>query len=197
MSRSQSQARTREALLETATRLFLRDGYRATSLERVAAEAGYSKGAVYSNFASKEALCLALIERRNAQAYAALAEAVSCEREVPERLDALERWWEEHSADPRWAQLQVEFAVLAGEGHGVRDALAARDRASREAIEAILATQLGSLGIAPPLPLPTLATALHALGVGIVIQRLTDPALPATTLADTLRALTAALSPRA
>jgi AcrR family transcriptional regulator len=40
--------------------LFLRDGYAATSLEKVADEAGYSKGAVYSNFWNKDELCLAV-----------------------------------------------------------------------------------------------------------------------------------------
>jgi AcrR family transcriptional regulator len=185
-TRAQTQARTRNALLSTAARLFLRDGYGATSLERVAAEAGYSKGAVYSNFASKEALCLAVIERRHEEAYAALGAAMTAEHDVEQRLQALERWWEEHSGDQRWAKLQVEFAVLAGDGHGVQDALAA-----------LLATQLESLGVELTIPLETLAMALHAFGVGLVIERLADPGVPATALGTTLRALVAALSPRA
>jgi AcrR family transcriptional regulator len=196
-TRAQTQARTRNALLSTAARLFLRDGYGATSLERVAAEAGYSKGAVYSNFASKEALCLAVIERRHEEAYAALGAAMTAEHDVEQRLQALERWWEEHSGDQRWAKLQVEFAVLAGDGHGVQDALAARNRAQREVIAALLATQLESLGVELTIPLETLAMALHAFGVGLVIERLADPGVPATALGTTLRALVAALSPRA
>ena len=49
-------------LVETARAMFLRDGYAATSLEKVAEEAGFSKGAVYSNFDGKDDLCLAVLE---------------------------------------------------------------------------------------------------------------------------------------
>lgn len=63
LTRAESQARTREQLIETAKQLFLRDGYSVTSLERVADEAGYSKGAVYSNFRNKDELCLAVLDR--------------------------------------------------------------------------------------------------------------------------------------
>ena len=54
LTRPESQARTRAELIATARDLFLSDGYAGTSLERVAEAAGYSKGAVYSNFASKK-----------------------------------------------------------------------------------------------------------------------------------------------
>ncbi len=53
---------TRRGLLRAASRLFLRDGYVATSLANIADEAGVTKGAVYSNFASKEELFLALLQ---------------------------------------------------------------------------------------------------------------------------------------
>jgi len=60
VSRAGRQAQTREALIRTAHELFLSDGYQVTSLDRVALEAGFSKEAVYSNFAGKEELCLAV-----------------------------------------------------------------------------------------------------------------------------------------
>jgi AcrR family transcriptional regulator len=60
-TRADTQARTRALLLRAANRLFLRDGYVATSLATIAAEAGVTKGAVYSNFESKEDLFLAVL----------------------------------------------------------------------------------------------------------------------------------------
>jgi AcrR family transcriptional regulator len=60
-TREETQARTRAQLLRAANRLFLRDGYVATSLATIAAEAGVTKGAVYSNFESKEDLFLAVL----------------------------------------------------------------------------------------------------------------------------------------
>jgi AcrR family transcriptional regulator len=61
LTRDESQARTRTELLRAANRLFLRDGYAATSLAAIAEEAAVTKGAVYSNFESKEDLFLALL----------------------------------------------------------------------------------------------------------------------------------------
>src|SRR5258706_6443215 len=60
LSRQQSRLQTRERLLEAATLVFSRRGFDAASVEEIAEEAGYSKGAVYSNFASKEELFLTL-----------------------------------------------------------------------------------------------------------------------------------------
>src|SRR5207247_11276130 len=62
LTRQESQARTRTLLLEVATAEFLAHGYTGTSLERVAELAGFSKGAVYGNFAGKEELSLAVLE---------------------------------------------------------------------------------------------------------------------------------------
>ena len=63
-TRAERQAQTRGDLVDAAERLFIRQGFHPTSVDAVAAEAGYTKGAVYSNFASKEELFLAVYERR-------------------------------------------------------------------------------------------------------------------------------------
>jgi AcrR family transcriptional regulator len=62
LTREESKARTRQELLRAANRLFVRNGFVATSLADIAEEAGLTKGAVYSNFESKEDLFLALLE---------------------------------------------------------------------------------------------------------------------------------------
>jgi AcrR family transcriptional regulator len=61
-TRDEAQAETRRELLRAASRLFLRNGFVATSLSDIAEEAGVTKGAVYSNFANKEDLFLALLQ---------------------------------------------------------------------------------------------------------------------------------------
>ncbi|WP_243228775.1 TetR/AcrR family transcriptional regulator [Microbacterium sp. CIAB417] len=61
-SRAERQQETRQALILAALDAFSRDGYHATSLEGIANEAGFSKGAVYSNFSGKPDLFLALME---------------------------------------------------------------------------------------------------------------------------------------
>ena len=58
LSRTQQQAITRERLLEAAQEVFSRLGYGGASVDLIAAEAGYSKGAIYSSFPDKEAISL-------------------------------------------------------------------------------------------------------------------------------------------
>jgi AcrR family transcriptional regulator len=62
LTRAERKAQTRTDLLRAANRLFLRNGYVATAVEDIATEAGVTTGAVYSNFATKEDLFLALID---------------------------------------------------------------------------------------------------------------------------------------
>jgi AcrR family transcriptional regulator len=64
LTRADRQARTREELVDAAERLFTTNGFHATSIDAVADAAGYTKGAVYSNFASKEDLFFGVYERR-------------------------------------------------------------------------------------------------------------------------------------
>jgi AcrR family transcriptional regulator len=63
-TRSDRQAQTRAELIAAADRRFSVDGFHATTLALVADDAGYTKGAVYSNFSSKEDLFFAVYERR-------------------------------------------------------------------------------------------------------------------------------------
>jgi AcrR family transcriptional regulator len=63
LTREESKAKTRQELLRAANRLFLRNGYVQTSLANIAEEAALTKGAVYSNFESKEDLFLALLQQ--------------------------------------------------------------------------------------------------------------------------------------
>ena len=64
MTRAEQQQRTREEVLSAADRLFVERGFHATSVDQIAQAAGYTKGAVYSNFAAKEDLFFAVYERR-------------------------------------------------------------------------------------------------------------------------------------
>src|SRR3954464_13715543 len=64
LSRAERREQTRDDLIAAADRAFVEGGFHATSLDQIAAAAGYTKGAVYSNFASKEDLFFAIYERR-------------------------------------------------------------------------------------------------------------------------------------
>src|SRR5713226_7690587 len=76
LTRDEKKARTRERLLDAAADVFARRGFHAASLDEVADEAGLTKGAVYSNFTSKDDLIVALIETRLDRRFIGIATAV-------------------------------------------------------------------------------------------------------------------------
>lgn len=189
LTRAQSQARTRDQLVATARELFLRDGYAVTSLDRVADEAGYSKGAVYSNFRNKTDLCLAVLDQIHHEQIALVVEAVRGTSTVADRLAAFQGWAEANIGNQEWTALEVEFAVAGRHDPAVLDQIARRDRAMREAIAALITAQADELGVALPLPAHTIATALLSLGIGIGVRRAVDPSTPVSTMTEVIRLL--------
>jgi AcrR family transcriptional regulator len=91
--RQPSQARSREtveALLEAATRVFRRQGWKATT-NRIALEAGVSIGSLYEYFPNKQALLVALAERHVEVAEAGIASALEQTHSLADLLEALQR----------------------------------------------------------------------------------------------------------
>jgi AcrR family transcriptional regulator len=190
LTRQESQARTRALLLEVATAEFLAHGYSATSLERVADAAGFSKGAVYGNFAGKEELCLAVLEKYFfAQLQKFITEFATGGESIEDRLAVLARWLEVALADEKWQLLALEFAVQTRHNQKIQEQLAQREAMMRTAVTALLTQQIRQLGVEPVLPPDQLAVVLVAVVGGIAVQRLMDPTIPATLLTDAVRAL--------
>ncbi|WP_308188197.1 TetR/AcrR family transcriptional regulator [Mycobacteroides abscessus] len=112
LTRAESQAQTREELLDAATRMFLKGGYHSTSIAAIAAEAGRTIGAVYSNFESKEALCLEVLKTRySAELTSLMAAVVATDGSLEERLAAISQWWSGLSSDFPLSVLAAEYAV--------------------------------------------------------------------------------------
>src|SRR5215216_5801584 len=112
ISRKESQLQTRERLLDAALEVFSRRGYYAASVDEIAAEAGYSKGAVYSNFSNKEELFLALIDRRfakEAQGYPRIINVMTDGFQMDEGSD----FRSETMKDSTWNILMIEFFLYA------------------------------------------------------------------------------------
>jgi AcrR family transcriptional regulator len=124
-------AATRRALLDSARRIFARDGFEASRIEDVAAATGHTRGAFYAHFRAKEDLFFALLEqeaeRRVAQIRAALDR---CEGEA-ERISALRNFFVSRISDRRWAMLMVEFKLFAVRHPELRPRLAATHRSIR------------------------------------------------------------------
>ncbi|HEU0295129.1 MAG TPA: helix-turn-helix domain-containing protein [Anaerolineales bacterium] len=174
MSRKESQLQTRERLLDAALQVFSRRGYSAASVDEIAAEAGFSKGAVYSNFSSKEDLFLALIDRRFAadvQGYPGIINFMTDGLRLKNGPDFKEVVME----DRTWNILMVEFFLFALRDESNREKLAVRLSQLRQSMKENLAALYAELEKKPMLPVKELPWSIFSLGVGMMLQLFIDP----------------------
>ena len=128
LTRAESQERTRGLIVEAASRLFLSQGFRVTSLEQIAEEAGFTRGAVYSNFEGKTAMGIAAIDelyaREERRLEAVLDDALD---QSPDGwFEAFATWADATIGDPAWMRLEIEVAASSASDDGHRAATAAR-----------------------------------------------------------------------
>jgi AcrR family transcriptional regulator len=171
-TRAERQAHTRTQLVDAAERLFTAQGFHATSLDAVAAEAGFTKGAVYSNFASKEDLFFAVYERR---VDARVAEFERILEEAPTPREGIERIIpgrrDRPEADDSWMAVFFEFWAHVLRHPELRERFAAQHRR----IIDLLAAAMVESGEKMPDDPHKLATARYAMQLGLQLERLTQP----------------------
>lgn len=189
LTRSESQARTRADLIATARDLFLAEGYAKTSLERVAEEAGYSKGAVYSNFRTKKELGLEVLSLIHATKFDEVSELIAAGTTLDEQLARFQEWAEHTIGDVGWTLLEFEFATVARDDPELQAALVSSLGAVRGAVAAQVQTLADQTGIELPLPAEEAATAILSMGIGLGMQRAIDPSIPARLITDAVRLL--------
>lgn len=189
VTRAERQQQTRDRLVEVAGQMFLDVGYAGTSLDKVAVEAGFSKGAVYSNFAGKEELCMAVLDTIHAEKIRRVRELFSEDASIESRLKMFVEWARSGIGEPQWTSLEVEFAAVARHNPWVASSLVRRSREVRRLIEDLLKATLDDAGLETTLPVDQVAAAMLALGVGLGGMRALDPKVEMDVLADVLVAL--------
>jgi AcrR family transcriptional regulator len=124
LSRLEAKQDTRDRLLDAARRVFLREGFHAATVDMVAAEAGFTKGAVYSAFASKAEFFLALYESRTEQRIAAMEKRLAALAGplVPGEVSRV--WSETLRRDRAWHLVLIEFWVFAARDPSLRSRFA-------------------------------------------------------------------------
>jgi AcrR family transcriptional regulator len=105
--------RTRAELLRAAEVIFARDGFEASRIEDIAAEAGRSRGAFYANFASKTEVFLALRSLATRRRARELRERIEHVKDETARYDAIIRYIVEQICDTQTQLLQIEFKLFA------------------------------------------------------------------------------------
>ncbi len=175
LTRAEQKARTKESLLDSAARVFAERGMDAP-IDDVTEEAGFTKGAFYANFASKEELFLAMLDRNFAGHAARIERTLASERGMEEQArEGALGFIREIAGDPEWERLFFEFATYAGRNDDFRGELVARYRGLRERMAELYERRAGELGVEPPIPFEQIATMTFAMANGVALQRLLEP----------------------
>lgn len=171
-----TRSETRRRVLDAAFAVFGESGIVASSLSDVAAAAGLTKGAVYSNFAGKDDLVLALMEEhvmhRLEAGLAGFAEADDARHAWANVGAVLVR---ELRSDAAWHRLLAEYFAMSHRDQKLREALRHRRREARDAVARALTRFADGLGFELPLPAEQLAVVLFALSNGFAVEAGIDP----------------------
>src|SRR5262245_17567639 len=144
-------AMTRRHLLEAAAIVFARNGFHGATLDEVSATAGFTKGAVYSNFKSKDDLFVALLDDRIERQLAVMSDVLAAgghaaAEQFPRVRELFrgELFW-----DDDFATLYLEFVLYARRHPDAQTKLAESARRTRGMVQELIEAEHAALGIAP------------------------------------------------
>jgi AcrR family transcriptional regulator len=176
LTRAEAKAETRLRVLDAAEAAFRRDGYHGASLERIAAEAGFTTGAVYSTFDSKADVMLALIAARVERRRAVWTEVLDGTSTVEDFVTEVARRFAREIATERdWLAVLNEFTIVVGRDEELRPRYVALHEAGLEGLTALIRTWLRHHGDRSTIEPQQLATVVSALNRGLVLEGLVAP----------------------
>ncbi|HWF33278.1 MAG TPA: helix-turn-helix domain-containing protein [Solirubrobacteraceae bacterium] len=175
LNRVEQTRRNRELLLTAARRVFMARGYHGATLERIADEAGFSKGVVYSQFRDKADLFLILLEARIEARLKANAEVVREARAEAGMKAFLEQGIRVIRAEPEWGLAVLEFRLHAARDPELNGRYLALHERAIQGLAAVFAEAYERAGEELPLPAVNFAEALFALGTGVELEQAHNP----------------------
>lgn len=181
LTRDESQAQTRERILLAARAVVARNGFAGASVRDIAEEAGYSQGALYSNFSGKEPIMLELL-RQHMREEAEQLRAIVTGSDGAAALDRLGAWAGTLNAEVDWSMLALELQLLAHRSPTFAADYDEVHEAHAENLGQIVADFYKSLGREPQLDPRELAAGYMALAHGLALQRRKDSEAPAGRL---------------
>ncbi|KIZ38922.1 MULTISPECIES: TetR/AcrR family transcriptional regulator [Rhodopseudomonas] len=179
-TRQQQRLETRERLIASAHASIVRGGIGGLSLRGLCDEAGYSQGAFYSNFASRDELLLALMERHLHDEVEALRRLVETtqDKALDDVLAALALHLGGLAKQPHWSLLAIELQLYAQRDPGFAESYNAAKVRSHAAFAGLVEDLLRRHSLAPALPPLQIAIGLYALWSGLVVQGTVPGARP-------------------
>jgi AcrR family transcriptional regulator len=177
VTRAEAQAKTRGRLLRSAYKIFARKGFDRASIDEIAENAGFTKGAVYANFGSKEELFLALLDAGLDQQEQSLT-AIFAGKDG-EGGGLVERTRRRYSnlleQNRTWRLLFTEFWLHAARDPELQRKLAERYKVMRGDIARLLEQYFAEQGLLLSVPAEQIAAMLVALTQGLGMQKIADP----------------------
>ncbi len=171
LSREESRAQTREHLLESAKFLFARKGFEATSVEDVAEHAGYSRGALYSNYSGKEELLIALIEGCFERDIAQIESVTDTVTDPKVRGQIILEQFVNLDLPLEALLLQQEFWMCALRYPAVREVQSRQLENIHRAIARLVERQVSDMQLELPSSVDDFVTSFTALRNGLIAQR--------------------------
>jgi AcrR family transcriptional regulator len=170
---------TRDTLLDAASVVFARRGFHGASLEEIAETAGFTRGAIYKNFADKEELFMAVWERYNERVLEEFAELLAGGNDfVSVELSVVaEKWRETQTRDPDLFALGMEFNLYLLRNPEVRDRVTARRHEGAHRVARFMEQRAAAAGARLPMPADDLAYIFLITSDGFTEASLTDPEL--------------------
>jgi len=180
LTRREQQEQTRFRLIDAANQMFAEGGVVSASLRNLCARAGFSQGAFYSNFTSKDELLLAVIESHIQQEVSLMQELVSKSdsEDIDGALARLACRLSELAFDPSWSLLSIELQLHSRRDPNFAERSEKVKMASLKQFTNLLENLINRHNLVPAIPAFDLARGLYALWSGLALQGSIKEALP-------------------
>lgn len=190
LTREESRAQTRERLIESALAVFAKHGIESTSIEEVTEAAGYSRGAFYSNFESKDDLLCAVLDReieREGREFEKIVAATVPPRELISRV---REYYVTMGKDETSCAFWLGLQLYALKNQMIRPRVAELMRKKRENVIEQVRRVYAAIGHQPPGSAEIVSLGLIAVAQGLALTQMLDPtAISAELLPTSLETL--------
>ena len=180
LTRREKQQRTRRCLLHAAAQVFSKEGLEGASVEQVAQTAGYTKGAFYANFKSKEELFLVMLDERFAHELERLDRMLAGTHEPLEEAQAAAADFIRFASEENWPRLYFQFVAHAARDEEFRQELATRMGAMRGRLAELFKRWIERLNEIAPIPQEQIAAMMCFMADGFLVDRMIEPGLDET-----------------
>jgi len=173
LNREESQARTRNLLIEAARNEIVKNGFALASVRDIADAAGFSQGAFYSNFPDKEAILLELVQRHQSEERAKIEAALNqaqAQGDVAKAMGGIEKWASTINSDPGFAVLATELQLQALRSPSFAQGYNELNRKHRRALGTLVTRMFELVGKKVPGDPVEIATGFIALGRGMALM---------------------------